>query len=154
MLTKKRRALVVRASGAVLMGTFCLTAVAAVAISVLMEAEDPLIDWLLEARDGSDQTSSIDGAYQQTYRQTYKHLSVVAIERFGEDGKLLGGACHAEVMLPTLKTRAHALILEKNARGHVREDDVSGVRLALLGVTRSELNAVRRSCRFPSEVRS
>lgn len=151
-----------RLAGGALVASLCLGSLALVALTIIAEADGQLIPSLVGDRDRAPQPSPDlmpdsgkappDGAYQKLHRQTYKHLNVVAVDRYGEDGALLGGFCRAEVLLPTLKTRAHALILEKNAQGHVIPDPVDGPRLALLGITRTELDAVQRSCRFPSEV--
>lgn len=142
--------------GALALGALALSSVSIVAVSTVMEAEGPLVDTLRSLfadKDDKDHGhEGPDGAYQQVHRQTYKHLSVVTIERFDANGQVIGGECDAEVPLPSLGTHAHTVILRKTAKGRVVYTEVPSIKLALLGVAAHELEALRRACRFPSEV--
>ena len=146
-----------RTVGALGLGALALSAVGVVAASTFLQAEGPLVDALRDLFTEDDENAAHgqgdpEGAYQQVHRQTYKHLSVVAIERFDADGQVIGGECDAEVELPSLDTHAHTVILRKTATGRVVVTDVSSIKLTLMGIAAHELEPLRRACRFPSEI--
>ena len=142
------------ACGALLV-SLCVAAIGVVVLAFIWEGLEPHLQAAPvppELRPEETVTVRIDDAHQRVHREVYQHLQVIAAESYGEDGSFLGGTCDAEVHLPALGTHMHVTLLEKNALGHVVETDLPNPRLALLGVTQSELEALRRACRFPSEV--